>query len=100
MEQAFCTEAEVKTILETLTGEDTPSVVVIKREQKSGSYMRKVTFLIRTVEGDEALVNAINKWSVNNDRKLEFVYSELNLQTGNLDVDYLFVAAYVAPNLA
>lgn len=102
MEAGFCTEAEVKVILTEIckgTGNRSPYIFVSKREQGTRSYMRVVTFVIRTEEGNEELVDAINKWSVKNDRKLEFYWSEINLQNGNLDVDYLMIRAYISPNL-
>lgn len=102
MEAGFCTEAAAREILNDIcksTGELSPFIIVSKREQKSGSYMRVVTFVIRTEEGNEELVDAINKWSTENDRRLEFYWSEINLQNGNMTADYLMIRAYIAPNL-
>ena len=98
----FCSEAECKLVLHDIvksTGDLSPYIFVSKREQKSRSYVRAVTFVIRTEEGNEDLVDAINTWSVKNAQKIEFYWSEINLQNGNLGVDYLMVRAYVAPNL-
>ena len=98
----FCTEAECKEVLATIvkeSGDLSPFIFVSKREQKSRSYVRAVTFVIRTREGNEELVDLINKWSSENDQKIEFYWSEINLQNGNLDADYLMVRGYVAPNL-
>ena len=102
MEQGFCTESEVLDILEQIvidTGDNSPYVMVFKREQNSRSFMRHTEFVVRTKINNEPLVNAINKWSAENDQQFVFKQSEVNLQNASLESDYLIVTAYIAPNL-
>ncbi len=103
MEESFCSEEEARQVLYDICynrGQDSPFVMVARREQKSRSFRREVVFVIRTREGDEKLIDDINRWAVKNDRKLEFFLSELNLQNENLTADYIYVRCFVAPNLA
>jgi len=100
-DELFCTEAEVKDILIDLAKQtdEAPYVFVALREQSESSYVRRVTFVIQTREGNEELINLINKESMEQDRMLRFVKSDIDIQNGNLEVDYLFVVALISPNL-
>ena len=102
MEQGFCTEAEAREILITLckeNGQINPTILVSKREQRARSYQWIATFVIVADEGNEKLVKSINRWSSENDRKLEFFWSEINLQNNDLTADYIMVRSLIAPNL-
>ena len=97
----YCTEAEVKEILLEIaeTTDEAPFVFVAYREQKPNSLNRLTTFVVQTKEGNEALVNKIVKYSANNEMELRFVKSDINIQSGNFAIDYLFVEATIYPNL-
>jgi len=97
----YCTEAEVKAILLELADgtDEAPFVFVAGREQGTRSLQRTVTFVIQTKEGNEALVNKIIKFSADNEMVLRFVKSDINIQSGNFAVDYLFVEATISPRL-
>ena len=98
----YCTEAEVKAILIGLAAvtDEAPAVFVAYREQKARYSKRLVTFVIQTKEGNEDLVNSIVKYSVDNELQLRFAKSDINVQSGNLTVDYLYVEADIYPQLA
>lgn len=95
------TESEVKAILLDLakTTDEAPQVFVAYRNQKGDTLQRQVTFVIQTKEGNEALVNAIVKASTQNQMKIRFVKSDLNIQSNNFAIDYLFVEALISPIL-
>ena len=98
----FCTEAEVKDVLLTLAKEtdEAPFVFVAFREQKSRSLQRQVTFVIQTREGNEELVNKLVKIRVDNeDSPIRFIKSDMNVQNGLFEIDYLFVAVTISPKL-
>ena len=99
----YSTEAEVKTILHDIAEkhDEGSSIFVAKRETyKNNPLKRTVTFVIQTKEGNEALINEILKYIVDNDTSIEFLLSDINVQGGNFTVDYLFVSAEIAPKLA
>ena len=98
----FCTEAEVKAILIKVakTTDEAPFVFVAYRNQPTNSYKRLVTFIVQTKEGNEALVDLINKEAMKYDEELQFVKSDINIQDGNFAVDYLYVDALISPNLS
>jgi hypothetical protein len=98
----YCTEAEVKEILLTLAKEtdETPTVFVAYREQGKRTLQRLVTFVIQTKEGNEVLVNKLVKYSAEHELEIRFIKSDINIQSGNLTVDFLFVEANIYPNLA
>ena len=99
----YCTEAEVKDLILALAKEvdEVPQVFVAYREAlKSNPLKRLVTFVIQTKEGNEALVNKIVQYSSENEMVLEFSKSDINIQGGNLAVDYLYIEAIISPNLA
>ncbi len=97
----YCTEKEVKDILINLAKEtdEAPYVFVAYRQQKKNSLARDVTFVIQTTEGNEELVNKIVKYSSENEMELRFSKSDINVQNGNLTVDYLFIDATIYPDL-
>jgi len=101
MEQAFCTEKEVRDILLAIAKEtdETPSVFVAYRVQEPRKLHRTVTFVLQTREGNEELVNLLVKGSSENDMMFRFVKSDINIQNGNLTVDFIFVDADIYPNL-
>lgn len=97
----FCTEKEVRNILLSIvkTTDEAPTVFVAYRTQPVGSLKRLVTFVIPTKEGNEALVDLINKESLKYDGEFYFSKSDINIQDGNFAVDYLYVEALISPNL-
>jgi len=97
----FCTEAEVKKILIDVVGrtDEAPAVFVAYREQDRNKFLRKVTFVIQTEEGNEELINNIVKESLKYDTQFKFTKSDINVQSGNLTMDYLFVEANIYPKL-
>ena len=98
----FCTEAEVKTILIDIIKkiDEAPVVFVAYRNQPVGSLKRTVTFVIQTKEGNEVLVDLINKESLKYDEQMWFLKSDMNIQENNFAVDYLYVDALISPNLS
>ena len=97
----FCTEAEVSSLLLGYAKEiDNKSAIFVAfRKASRKSLKRVVTFVIQTKEGNEALVNKIVKESTNYDMQFRFDKSDINIQSGNLTVDYLYVDAIISPNL-
>jgi len=95
-------EADVKDILFNIVQDfdETPHIFVAFRDQPRNSFVRVVTFVIQTKEGNEALINKIVKYSSENENALRFVKSDINIQSGNFEVDYLYIEADIAPNLA
>lgn len=98
--EEFQTEVEVIDILMTLAlGTDKVAVVfAMQRVQSQNSLTRVVTFVIQTKVGNEALINSINKYRITHNVELRFIKSEMNVHGGSLDVDYLFIEAYISPN--
>lgn len=99
--ETFTTEAEVKTILLATSKihDNAPEIITQKRIGGKGVGARNVTFAIRVAEGNEALVNAITKLTINYNQQLWFEGSEINLQAGQNDIDYIYVTAIIKPNL-
>lgn len=98
----YCTEAEVMEMLLDLAKEtdEAPHVFVAFREAFSGkSLKRTVTFVIQTKTDNEALVNKIVKASSESEMVFKFMKSDMNIQDGNFEVDYLFVEADISPKL-
>jgi len=97
----FCLESEAKeALLDIIQYEDeAPHVFVAYREANRNSFSRTVTFVIQTKEGNETLINRIVKASSKNDQALRFIKSDMNIESGNLTVDYVFVEAVITPNL-
>ena len=97
----FCKESEVKeALLDLLDREDeAPHIFVAYREEIRNSYNRSVTFVIQTKEGNDSLIDRIVKASTKNDRAFRFVKSDMNIESGNLTIDYLYIEAVITPNL-
>lgn len=100
-ELIFCTEADAKTaLLSVIEKEDeAPHVFVAYRQEVPNSFNRMITFVIQTKEGNESLINSIVKASSKNDRAFRFVKSDMNIESGNLTIDYIFVETLITPNL-
>ncbi len=98
----YCTEAEVKDILLKLAKDtdDVSAVFIAYREQKPRQLQREVTFVIQTKEGNEELVNSIVKYSAEHEMELRFLKSDINVQGGNMTIDYLYVQATIYPKLS
>lgn len=95
-------EQEVKDFLLNIALEtDTaPNVFIAMRDQSENSLMRTVTFVIQTREGNEKLVNKLVKIRVDNeDSPIRFIKSDMNVQNGLFEIDYLFVAVTISPKL-
>ena len=101
MERGFCTESEVMELLITTAKkyDDAPIVVAAKRTGGKNTIQRTVTFVIRAASGNESLVNALVKLSIDRNLSLWFDGSEINLQDGQMEIDYLYVSAIVSPNI-
>ena len=97
----FCTEKEVRDLLLGYAKEiDNKSAIFVAfRETSPKSLKRVVTFVIRTKEGNEELVNKIVKMSGEYEMQFRFDKSDINIQSGNLTVDYLYIDAIITPKL-
>lgn len=97
----YGSEAEVKEILLGLCAEidQVPTVFTVNRKQNPRSLQRSVTFVIQTTRDNEALVNKIVKYSSEHEMSLRFSESDMDLQGGNFEIDYLFITADIYPNL-
>ena len=97
----FCTEKEIRTLLLGFAREidNKSNIFVAFRETSKNSFNRVVTFVIQTTEGNEALVNKIVNESANYERQFWFDKSDINIQGGNLTVDYLYIDAIIKPKL-
>jgi len=97
----FCTEKEVRDLLLGFAKEiDRESAIFVAfREGSRTSVKRVVTFVIQTKEGNEELVNKIVKESANHEMQFYFEKSDINIQSGNLTVDYLYIDALITPKL-
>ena len=101
MERGFCTESEVVELLIDIAKQhdDAPIVLAAKRTGGKNRVQRMVTFVIRVASGNESLVNALVKLSIDSNLSLWFDGSEINLQDGQMEIDYLYVSATVSPNI-
>lgn len=99
--ECFQTEAEVKAILlATAQAHDSaPDVITQQRKGGKSKGTRDVTFVIRAGAENEALINALTALTITYNQKLWFEGSEINLQSGQNDVDYIYVTATIKPNL-
>lgn len=98
----FCTEKEVRDLLLGFAREvDTKSAIFVAyRDGSPKSAKRVVTFVIQTKEGNEELVNKIVTESIRNyESQFYFEKSDINIQSGNLTVDYLYIDAIISPKL-
>ncbi len=100
--ECFSSEADVKAILvATAEANDAaPEVITQKRIGGKGTGARVVTFVVRVAAENETLVNALTKLTITHNQKLWFEGSEINLQAGQNDIDYLYVSANILPNLS
>ena len=98
----YRTEAAAKTVLLDIVKEfdEAPLIYTAYRDQSRRSFTRVVTFVIQTKEGNEALINKIVKYSSENENMIRFIKSDINVQSGNFEIDFLYVEATIAPNLA
>ncbi len=96
----FCSESEARElVLATVALTDsTRTVFVYKRELIPDSFTYKIEFGIRTREGNSEMVLNFLKLNMQNN-SIEFARSEMHIQDGNLETDYIFVSAEITPNL-
>lgn len=101
MERGFCTEAEAKTAILAVAKQhsDNPIVVASKRISSSSTVNRDVTFVIRCETDNEELINGLEKLAIDSNRSLSFIGSEMNLQDGQMDIDYIYVQAQIKPTI-
>ena len=97
----FLSEADVKTAILAAARPHEPQaqVYTVKRDIGKGTVNRTVTFAVRVSEGNEALVNALISLSLRSHPALYVRGSEVNLQNGEMAIDYIYVVATVAPQL-
>jgi len=97
----FKTEKEVKAILLEVAKkhENAPEVITQKRIQGKGTIQRNVTFVIRASSENEDLVNAVSALTLTYNQDMWLEGSEMNLQSGQNDVDYIYVTAIIKPVL-
>ncbi len=101
MSDLFCTEAEVKTIIfdAALTVDIKPVVFVAKRETLKDNRLAYVaTFAVQTSSDNEALINALLKMTLGYS-SIRVAGSDVDIQGGNLMVDFLWVEATIQQNL-
>ena len=99
----FCSEDDVKQILRNIIGniDAEGDVFVYQRTVDKDTFTRLTTFVIPTHEGNEALINAIERASISDeyDGDFKFVKSEINVEDKAYPIDYLFVQANITPKL-
>ena len=97
----YCTESEVidNLLKVSKTVDEAPHIFVAYREQPHNALKRKTTFVVQTNVGNEALINALIKESIKPEVDFKFIKSEVDIQGGNLTVDYLFIEATITPKL-
>ncbi len=97
----FKTEAAAKAVLlETAKQYDeNPDVLTFKRVQGKGTVIRTVTFVVRCGAENEELVNAISALTLTYGQDMWLEGSEINLQSGQNDIDYIYVIAIIKPVL-
>ncbi len=97
----FKTEAAAKAILlETAKEHDqNPEVFTLKRVQGKGTVIRTVTFCVRAGAENEALINAISALTLTYGQDMWLEGSEINLQSGQNEIDYIYVIAIIKPIL-
>ena len=101
MERGYCTESEAKAEILKVAKlhSDNPIVIAAKRTSGINTIHRDVTFVVRCGVDNELLVNALEQLSLTTNRSLSFIGSEVNLQDGQMSIDYLYVTASIKPNL-
>ncbi len=98
----FCSETEVETLIfETAATVDVkPVVFVAKRETlKENRFAYNSTFAVQTSAGNEALITALMKMTLEKSN-IKFNGSDVDIQGGNLMVDFIWMEATITPNLA
>lgn len=76
-------------------GENSPRCIVVNREQKRNSLTRIVRFALVVTANNFELIDALILDSLTFDNYLYFVGSELNRQSDNLEIDYLYFEALI-----
>jgi len=99
---SFCTELEVSSLLMSVASaiDIRPVIFVAKREiTKQNRMTYTATFAMQTVANNESLVHALIKLSIENE-DIVFAGSDLDIQGGNLTIDFMWVNAVIRRNLA
>lgn len=101
MDCSFKTEAEVKNIIltEAKLHDDAPEIITQKRVQGKGTVNRNVTFVLRVKAENEALVNALSALTITYGQSMWLDGTEINLQSGQIEIDYIYVTAVIKPIL-
>jgi len=100
-ERGYCSETDaLKDIMDTAKAVDPRAdVFAIRRSGGRETVRSQVTFAVRTGLNNEALVNALKRLSVEKNLSIWFDGSEVNLQGGQVDTDYLFMTALITPTI-
>jgi len=99
---SFCTELEVSSLLMSVASaiDIRPVIFVAKREiTKQNKMTYTATFAMQTGANNESLVHALIKLSIENE-DIVFAGSDLDIQGGNLTIDFMWVNAVIRRNLA
>jgi len=102
MERGYRSEADaLEEIRQAVEAVDAGAeVFLLRRDAERGSLMRVAVYAVRcAAEGNEALVNALAKMGATTNGSAWFAGSEINLESGRLETDYLFVHATIRPKL-
>ena len=76
-------------------GQSAPRVVVANRMQKANSKTRTVRFALIVTTNQELLIDALINESLTEENNYYFTGSDVNLQEGGMEVDYLFFEAKI-----
>lgn len=92
---ATCNMSEVEVMkalvdVAKANGDQAARCIVYRRTQPENSITRSVTFALIVASENEPLLDALINASIAADRAYEFIGSEINLQNGTLEVEYLF----------
>jgi len=92
-------ESDVITFLETTAkniGVTSPMVIVVNRTSQSLSLTRKVRFVVVVPTNSETVVDGLIKASLyETNSVVSFSGSEVNLDNGDLSMDYLYFDANI-----
>lgn len=77
----------------------TAKVLTYNRLVAPNTLLVATTFLIMCKANNFTLVKALMKAFLPERGKIVFANSQLNLESGNLDIDYLYVKAEIKPKL-
>jgi hypothetical protein len=97
MDNMFCTEQEVIDLVlaSAATVDVIPDIFVAKREtSKDNSLVYTCTIAVQTAAGNEALIVALMKMTLEH-KGIKFNGSDVDVQGGNLLVDFLWVEATI-----